>query len=106
MAVARKAGRRFEPNIWPGFVDVMTALVMVIMFVLTILVVIQWVLRERLDTQQGQLVALGSEVQTLDKALDTADIFVVYEGHSRYGQGPAFAPAGTPAFQRSIHTYT
>jgi hypothetical protein len=30
------------------------------------------------------------------KALDTADIFVVYEGHSRYGQGPAFAPAGTP----------
>lgn len=73
MAVARKAGRRFEPNIWPGFVDVMTALVMVIMFVLTILVVIQWVLRERLDTQQGQLVALGSEVQTLDKALDTAE---------------------------------
>jgi hypothetical protein len=30
------------------------------------------------------------------KALDTADIYVVYEGHSRYGQGPAFAPAGTP----------
>jgi hypothetical protein len=30
------------------------------------------------------------------KALDTADTFVVYEGHSRYGQGPAFGPAGTP----------
>ncbi len=30
------------------------------------------------------------------KALDTADAFVVYEGHSRYGQGPAFGPAGTP----------
>jgi hypothetical protein len=32
----------------------------------------------------------------LAKAVDTADIYVVYEGHSRYGQGPAFAPAGTP----------
>ncbi len=30
------------------------------------------------------------------KALDTPDIFVVYEGHSRYGQGPAFGPANTP----------
>jgi hypothetical protein len=29
-------------------------------------------------------------------ALDTADAFVVYEGHSRFGQGPAFGPAGTP----------
>jgi hypothetical protein len=25
-------------------------------------------------------------------ALDTADAYVVYEGHSRYGQGPAFGP--------------
>lgn len=30
------------------------------------------------------------------KALNTADAFVVYEGHSRYGQGPSFGPAGTP----------
>ena len=30
------------------------------------------------------------------KALDTPDAFVVYEGHSRYGQGPAFGPAGMP----------
>jgi hypothetical protein len=28
--------------------------------------------------------------------LDLADAFVVYEGHSRYGQGPAFGPTGTP----------
>jgi outer membrane protein OmpA-like peptidoglycan-associated protein len=28
------------------------------------------------------------------KALDTADAFVVYDGHSRYGQGPAFGDAG------------
>jgi hypothetical protein len=30
------------------------------------------------------------------KALDTDDAYVIYEGHSRYGQGPAFGPANTP----------
>jgi hypothetical protein len=28
------------------------------------------------------------------KAVDTADAVVVYDGHSRYGQGPCFGPAG------------
>lgn len=28
------------------------------------------------------------------KAIDTPDAVVVYDGHSRYGQGPAFGPAG------------
>ena len=31
----------------------------------------------------------------LATALDTADAYVVYSGHSRYGQGPAFGPALT-----------
>jgi len=30
------------------------------------------------------------------KALDTPDAYVIYEGHSRLGQGPAFGPANTP----------
>ena len=32
----------------------------------------------------------------LASALDTVDAYVVYSGHSRYGQGPAFGPARTP----------
>lgn len=32
----------------------------------------------------------------LAAALDLADAFVVYDGHSRYGQGPAFGPEGVP----------
>jgi hypothetical protein len=36
------------------------------------------------------------DMAAFTKALDTADTFVVYEGHSRYGQGPAFGPANTP----------
>jgi hypothetical protein len=34
------------------------------------------------------------DMSDLSAALDLADAFVVYEGHSRYGQGPAFGPAG------------
>jgi len=36
------------------------------------------------------------EMTEFAKALDTVDAFVVYEGHSRHGQGPAFGPANTP----------
>lgn len=36
------------------------------------------------------------ELAEFAKALEISDTFVVYEGHSRYGQGPAFGPAGTP----------
>jgi hypothetical protein len=32
----------------------------------------------------------------LKAALDLDDAWVVYEGHSRFGQGPAFGPAGVP----------
>jgi hypothetical protein len=32
----------------------------------------------------------------LAAGLDTDDAYVVYSGHSRYGQGPAFGPARTP----------
>lgn len=42
---------------------------------------------------QVSVVYTAGELAT---ALDTADAYVVYSGHSRYGQGPAFGPAGTP----------
>jgi hypothetical protein len=44
-------------------------------------------------THEIQVVYTLAEFAT---ALETVDAFVVYEGHSRYGQGPAFGPAGTP----------
>jgi len=71
MALSR--GRRFEPNIWPGFVDAMTALVMVIMFVLTIVIVVQSVMREQLTTQKTELETLGDRVSGLNMALSAAD---------------------------------
>ncbi|NCZ66738.1 MAG: hypothetical protein EBY64_10090 [Rhodobacteraceae bacterium] len=46
MALSRRTGQRFQGSIWPGFVDAMTGLLLVLMFVLTIFMVIQFVLRE------------------------------------------------------------
>ena len=32
MALIRRSGARFSANIWPGFVDAMTAILLVLMF--------------------------------------------------------------------------
>ena len=34
MALSRRTGSRFQANIWPGFVDAMTGLLLVLTFVL------------------------------------------------------------------------
>jgi len=43
MALARRSGQRFEANIWPGFVDAMTALLLVLVFVLSIFMMVQFI---------------------------------------------------------------
>lgn len=52
MALSRRSGAKLAANIWPGFVDAMTALLLVIMFVLTIFMVIQFALRETITGQE------------------------------------------------------
>ena len=47
MAFARRSGQRFTANVWPGFVDAMTALLLVLMFVLSIFMIVQFILSER-----------------------------------------------------------
>ena len=39
MALSRRTGARFQASIWPGFVDAMTGLLLVLMFVLTIFMI-------------------------------------------------------------------
>jgi chemotaxis protein MotB len=56
-------------SIWPGFVDAMTALLLVLMFVLTIFMVVQSMLRDTISGQETELNALTSEVETLARAL-------------------------------------
>ncbi|MEL6932763.1 MAG: peptidoglycan-binding protein, partial [Pseudomonadota bacterium] len=69
MALSRRTGARFQASIWPGFVDAMTGLLLVLMFVLTIFMVVQFVLRETITGQEDKLDALSVEVAALAEAL-------------------------------------
>ena len=69
MALSRRTGSRFQSSIWPGFVDAMTGLLLVLMFVLTIFMVVQYVLTERITGQESQLDQLAGEVAALAQAL-------------------------------------
>jgi chemotaxis protein MotB len=61
--------RRDASIIWPGFVDAVTTLVMVLMFVLTIFTVMQSVLQQTISTQDGELDSLTDQVAQLADAL-------------------------------------
>ena len=69
---SRGGGNRFSATIWPGFVDAMTALLMVMMFVLTIFLLVQSVLRDQITTQDSELDQLGAQVADLSQALSTS----------------------------------
>ena len=69
MALSRRTGTRFQASIWPGFVDAMTGLLLVLMFVLTIFMVVQFVLTERITGQETELDILSGEVAALARAL-------------------------------------
>ena len=69
MALSRRTGQRFQGSIWPGFVDAMTGLLLVLMFVLTIFMVIQFVLRETISGQETELNTLSAEIAEIAEAL-------------------------------------
>ena len=52
MALTRRSVQRMSGSIWPGFVDAMTALLLVLMFVLTIFMIVQGILRETITRRQ------------------------------------------------------
>ncbi len=61
--------KRDSAMIWPGFVDAVTVLLMVLMFVLTIFTVMQSVLRDTITTQDNELSSLTAQVADLANAL-------------------------------------
>lgn len=62
MALSRRTGTRFQASIWPGFVDAMTGLLLVLMFVLTIFMVMQFVLQETIKGQGTELEELSLDI--------------------------------------------
>ena len=62
MALSRRTGQRFQASIWPGFVDAMTGLLLVLMFVLTIFMVVAPTSTIDLQTTSGADI----EIETRD----------------------------------------
>ena len=69
MALSRRTGARLQGAIWPGFVDAMTGLLLVLMFVLTIFMVLQFVLQERITGQENELTELTAQILELSSEL-------------------------------------
>ena len=61
--------RRDSNIIWPGFVDAVTTLLMVLIFVVTIFTVMQSVLREEIETNTSEIGELTGQVTALSEAL-------------------------------------
>ena len=70
MALARRTGQRLQSAIWPGFVDAMTGLLLVLIFVLSIFMLVQFVLRETISTQESELDGLEAGVSALTELLE------------------------------------
>jgi chemotaxis protein MotB len=70
MARGRLSDRaRASQAIWPGFVDAMTALLLVLMFVLSIFMIVQFVLRATISGQESKLDELGLQLAQLSNVL-------------------------------------
>jgi chemotaxis protein MotB len=72
MAIGSGSRNRFSVIIWPGFVDVMTALILVLFFVLSIFMIVQFVLRDTITGQGRELEELSVQVANLADALGLA----------------------------------
>ncbi|MGR3662654.1 MAG: peptidoglycan -binding protein [Paracoccaceae bacterium] len=69
MALRRRSTGRVSASIWPGFVDAMSALLLVLMFMLTIFMIVQFMLRETISGQETELDALAAELTEIAQAL-------------------------------------
>jgi chemotaxis protein MotB len=65
----KRSGSRFEASIWPGFVDAMTALLLILFFVLSIFMIVQFALRETITGQGRELDNLSVQLADLADAL-------------------------------------
>ena len=69
MSLSRRGNNREPLSIWPGFVDAFTVLLLLMMFVLTIFLVVQFVLRDTITTQDTELDNLAEQIASLADTL-------------------------------------
>ncbi|WP_306253146.1 peptidoglycan -binding protein [Parvularcula sp. IMCC14364] len=70
--MARRRSRN-DANIWPGFVDGLSTLLLVVMFVLSIFVVAQFYLGEELASKDSELARLTARINSLAEQLGLAE---------------------------------
>jgi chemotaxis protein MotB len=76
MALSRRNTSRFAASIWPGFVDAMTALILVLFFVLSIFMIVQFVLRDTITGQETEIDAQNEEIVEQNRALGELSVQV------------------------------
>ncbi len=71
--MARRRSRVDDSSIWPGFVDGLSTLLLVMMFVLSIFVVAQFYLGKELESKNTELASLQSQLASLAEQLSLAE---------------------------------
>ncbi len=67
--MSQRRGRRAAPDIWPGFVDVISSLLILILFLLMIFVLAQFFMGQALSGRDAALERLGRQVDELAQML-------------------------------------
>ncbi len=67
--MSQRRGRRTAPDIWPGFVDVISSLLILILFLLMIFVLSQFFMGQALSGRDAALERLGHQVDELAQLL-------------------------------------
>jgi len=71
MALRRRSSDGLGGAIWPGFVDAMTAMLLVLTFVLSIFMITQYFLRETITGQEDKIEQQEEAIEEKERALDT-----------------------------------
>ena len=71
MALRRRSQDGLGGAIWPGFVDAMTAMLLVLTFVLSIFMITQYFLRETITGQETTIEQQEDAIEQKERALDT-----------------------------------
>ncbi len=69
MALTRRTGQRVTSSIWAGFVDAMTGLLLVLMFVLSMFMIVQFILSGTISTQSSELFKFQQRINELNENL-------------------------------------
>jgi chemotaxis protein MotB len=70
-AIAKRSQREF--NVWPGYVDALSALLMVVIFLVLIFSIAQFLLSQVLSGQESELMLLQRKVNDLTTQLGLED---------------------------------